>query len=118
MTAKLIALPSDSCPVHLSQEAQRLFKSIASEYAIQDVAGMLLLQSAMEAYDRLQAARRAIAEDGLTTRGSKKQIRVHPLCGVERDARAQMLASLKALSLDIEPLRDRPGRPAGGKLAY
>ncbi len=40
------------------------------------------------------------------------QRKPHPLLAAERDARAQMLAALKALNLDLEPLKDR-GRPPG-----
>ena len=41
------------------------------------------------------------------------QVKSHPLLSVERDSRAQYLAALKALNLDLEPLRDKPGRPGG-----
>jgi hypothetical protein len=37
----------------------------------------------------------------------------HPLLAAERDARSQFLQGLKSLNLDLEPLRDRPGRPPG-----
>ena len=41
------------------------------------------------------------------------QLKAHPAVNIERDARAAMLAALKAMNLDVEPLRDRPGRPGG-----
>jgi hypothetical protein len=88
-------------------------RAIQVEYSIADPAGLLLLQAALEAFDRVRGAQKAIGEDGLLSRGSKRQPRAHPLLAVERDARAQMLAALKALNLDLEPLRDRPGRPPG-----
>jgi P27 family predicted phage terminase small subunit len=113
MPAKLVRIPIDSTPSHLSPEGQRWFKSIAAEYSINDPGGLLLLQSACEAHDRMQEARRVIAKDGLMSTGSKRQARAHPLIAVERDARAAMLASLKALNLDLEPLQGRVGRPAG-----
>jgi hypothetical protein len=56
-----------------------------------------------------------IAAEGMIARGSKRQPRAHPLLGVERDARAAMVAALKALNLDLEPLRDGPGRPPGSR---
>jgi hypothetical protein len=37
----------------------------------------------------------------------------HPLLPIERDSRAAFLAGMKALQLDLEPLRDHPGRPGG-----
>jgi hypothetical protein len=36
----------------------------------------------------------------------------HPLLPIERDSRQAFLAGMKALNLDLEPLRDRPGRPS------
>ena len=113
MTLKVVTPPSDSAPSHLSPEAQRWFKALVHEYSIDDPAGLLLLMTAFESFDRAQAARRAIEAEGMVTRGSQRQRRAHPLLGVERDARASMLAALKALSLDVEPLKTRPGRPAG-----
>lgn len=112
------ALPADPAPSHLTPEAARWWRELVAEYSIADPAGFLLLQTAMEAFDRMQQARRAIAEDGLLSAGSKRQARAHPLLAVERDSQKALLAALKSLNLDLEPLRDRPGRPAGGRGAY
>lgn len=103
MTAeKVVPLRAHPAPKHLSLEAVRVWHSIAAEYSIVDPAGLLLLTSACEAYDRVREAQKAIREDGMISKGSKRQARAHPL-----------LAALKALNLDLEPLRDRPGRPPG-----
>jgi hypothetical protein len=32
---------------------------------------------------------------------------------VERDSKQTLLRNLRALNLDLEPLRDQPGRPPG-----
>ncbi len=69
--------------------------------------------TAMEAFDRMRQAQAVLATDGLSIKDRFKQVKVHPLTVVERDSRAQMMAALKALNLDIEPLRDGPGRPPG-----
>jgi hypothetical protein len=38
------------------------------------------------------------------------------LCAVERDQRAALVRCLRNLNLDLEPLRDRPGRPPSGSV--
>jgi P27 family predicted phage terminase small subunit len=101
-------------PRHLSQEARKFWRKIADEYAIDDDAGMLVLTTAFEAHDRMREAQRKIAEDGTTVMDRFGQVKAHPLLPVERDARAQFLAALRQLNLDLEPLQDRPGRPPGG----
>ena len=100
-------------PEHLSQEARAFFKSISEDYLITDAAGLKILTVACEAYDRAQAARAKIDEDGLTVTDKFNQIKPHPLLSNERDSRAAFLAGLKALNLDIEPLQNGPGRPPG-----
>lgn len=97
----------------LSIEAEKLMTRIVEEYGIGDEAGLLIIRTAMEAYDRMKGCQAVIAADGITIRDKWEQIKPHPLLPHERDARAAMLAALKALNLDVEPLHDRPGRPTG-----
>ena len=100
-------------PGHLSKDAKRWWKELQGEYAISDAAGLLLLQTAMEAHDRMKMAQAEIERDGQTVLDRFSQPKPHPLLATERDARAQLLAALKSLNLDLEPLRDGPGRPGG-----
>ena len=100
-------------PKHLSPEARRWWRKLQQEYRFDDEGGLLLLQTALEAFDRMRAAQAAIKEDGATALDRFGQLKAHPLLSVERDARAALLAALKALNLDLEPLRDGPGRPPG-----
>jgi len=100
-------------PGHLSQEARKLWCDLVDEYAIGDVAGLAILRTALEAFDRCQAARESIQRNTMLIVGRDGQPKPHPLLTVERDSRAAFLQGLKSLNLDIEPLRDRPGRPAG-----
>jgi P27 family predicted phage terminase small subunit len=102
-----------SPPKRLSTEAKGCWLDLVSEYAIADAGGLQILLSALEAFDRMRSAQKQIKTDGETYRDRFGQIRAHPLLPVERDARAQYLAGLRALNLDVEPLRDRPGRPGG-----
>lgn len=100
-------------PTHLSAAAKKLWNDIFTEYSIDDAAGMAILRVALEAFDRSQEARMVVKKQGMTILGRDGQVRSHPLLTVERDNRAAFLAGLKALNLDLEPLRDAPGRPPG-----
>ena len=74
-----------------------------------DDAGHLLLQTALESFDRMRQAQEIILQDGATIRDRFDQLKSHPQITVERDARSAMLQALKALNLDLEPLKERPG---------
>lgn len=100
-------------PRHLSREAKAWWRKLSSEYQLDDTAGRLLLQTALEAFDRMKAAADQIESEGATVTDRFGQAKPHPLLAAERDARSQMLAALKQLNLDVEPLRDAPGRPPG-----
>lgn len=100
-------------PKRLSSEARGWWRKLLGEYAIEDEAGRLLLMTAMEAFDRMRLAQNAVKRTGAVFKDRFGQFKAHPLLSVERDARAQMMAALKALNLDLEPLRDGPGRPPG-----
>jgi P27 family predicted phage terminase small subunit len=110
---KSVMSTAKSPPKGLSTEAKAWWKRLASEYGIEDDAGLLLLQTGLEAFDRMRHAQDAIRDEGMTVFDRFGQRKAHPLLPAERDARAQMLAALRALNLDVEPIHDRPGRPAG-----
>lgn len=100
-------------PAWLSKEAKAWWRKLIGEYQIDDEGGLLVLQTALEAFDRMRQAQAALKTEGLTVSDRFGQVKGHPLCTVERDCRAQMLSALNALNLDLEPLRDRIGRPGG-----
>lgn len=102
-----------SPPSHLSKEAAEQWIALTGEYDITDPAGLLLLQTSLEAFDRMREAQGLIAKHGAVTFDNKNQLRTNPATVIERDSRASVLAALKMLNLDVEPLRDRPGRPGG-----
>jgi P27 family predicted phage terminase small subunit len=99
-------------PSHLSPEAKEWWDRLVSEYMIDDACGLLLLQSAMEAHDSLRQAEAAIAKHGITYVDRFQQVKSHPCASIVRDSRAQMVACLRALNLDIEPPK-AVGRPPG-----
>ena len=101
-------------PAHLSEESKLTWRELLGEWpSIGDVAGLRILRIALESFDRSQEAREAISREGMTTTDRFGQVRPHPLLAAERDSRAAFLAGMKALNLDLEPLRDGPGRPGG-----
>jgi hypothetical protein len=59
------------------------------------------LATALEAHQRARECREAIAAEDMTLTGRDGQAKVHPLLAVERDARAQWLAGIKALGLEL-----------------
>lgn len=102
-----------TAPKHLSKIAQSLWDRLLKEYDIHDEAGLLILQTGLEAGDRMREAQDIIKKEGMQVTDRFNQKKAHPLTTVERDSRAAMLSALKALNLDLEPLNDRPGRPGG-----
>jgi P27 family predicted phage terminase small subunit len=97
-------------PSTLSPEAKRWFKRIQQEYHIVDQPGLLLLQTAMEALDRMRECQRAIERDGSTVQDRFGQTKAHPLLATERDARAQLLSAIRQLDLGIETDESLPWR--------
>ncbi|MGE4194624.1 MAG: phage terminase small subunit P27 family [Pseudodesulfovibrio sp.] len=106
-------MSTPKAPAHLSKEAKSWWDNIMNEYEIQDQAGQLILQTGLEAFDRMRQAQGLLKKEGMTTVDRFGQPKAHPMTIVERDNRAAMLAALRQLNLDLEPLNDRPGRPAG-----
>jgi phage terminase small subunit len=100
-------------PKGLSRAAQKWFARLQSEFGIEDAGGLLVLTAAAEAFDRTREAESMVKAEGLVTTDRFGQSKPHPAVNIARDARAQMLTALKALRLDLEPLRDGPGRPPG-----
>jgi len=99
--------------LRLSKESKELKAAIINDYGLNDKAALAILQTALEARDLMKKAQRLVNKEGLTTKGDRGQIKSHPLLATIRDARAQFLAGIKQLNLDIAPVHDRPGRPGG-----
>jgi P27 family predicted phage terminase small subunit len=102
------ALPKP--PNHLKAAGRRLWADIVAQYRIYDAAGLAYVTTAAEALDRIRQAQKAIREHGALVPDRYGALKQNPACFLERDARAGMLSALRALNLDLEPLRDR-GRP-------
>jgi hypothetical protein len=99
-----------SAPEHLGAAGRELWTSIQASYQISDPGGLALLRTAAEASDRVAACREMLDQQGAVIM-VKGIPRAHPAAAIERDARAALIRALKELHLDLEPLRDGPGRP-------
>ena len=100
-------------PAHLSREAKAWWKKLCSEFELGDSTAQILLESALSSFDKWQSARRVLSKEGDFIFDRFHQRRAHPALQVERDSKILMLKSFAALHLDLEPLRDFPGRPPG-----
>ena len=100
-----------SVPDHLRDPGRAFYTSVAGEYGINDAAGVALLMTAAECVDRMRAAQASIAEHGELVIDRYGAPKLNPACALEKDARSGFLAAMRALNLDLEPLRDGPGRP-------
>lgn len=100
-------------PRDLSFLAKKAWKAIFQEYQIEDAAGLQLLSEYCHALDRAEEARQKIRQEGSTFKDRFGQLRENPAVAIERGSVQTMLSCLRSLNLDIEPLRDRPGRPPG-----
>ncbi len=94
----------------LSKEAQDWHDRLQNTYSIYDDGGLFLLGTAAECFDRLRQFQAIVDKDGLVQRDKFGQLKAHPLLIEERNARSQLMAAIKALNLDLEPVKV-PGRP-------
>ena len=113
MRAVALAKPPNTSPdppAYLGEPEAELWRRLTAEYMIVDSAGLVLLEQLCR---NLQLARecREIVE----AEGKLKGTREHPLLKVWRDSEKQAYSALRGLNFDLEPLRDKPGRPPGGR---
>jgi hypothetical protein len=100
-------------PKALRKAGNALWISIQELYRIDDPGGLSHLLTACRSEDDIARMRATVEKDGDTMEDRFKQKREHPLLAAIRGAEGVKRAALKSLNLDIEPLRDRPGRPGG-----
>mgnify|MGYP001065668517 CR=1 FL=1 len=101
-------------PKHLKRPGRALYRDLQREYNIVDAGGLSLLCIAAECLDRLRSAQAAIDEHGELVQDRYGSLKVNPAAQIEKDARAHLMAALKALHLDLEPVRATPGNPGLG----
>jgi P27 family predicted phage terminase small subunit len=99
-------------PKKLSREAKQWWSKIVGTWDLDDP-GLMLLESVLEAFDRMRDAQAMLEKDGAVVKDRFGQLKAHPATLIERDAKGTLLRTLRALNLDLEPLNDKPGRPSG-----
>jgi phage terminase small subunit len=98
-------------PAHLSPSATQWWASTVERFVLEEH-HLRLLQLALEAWDRAQAARELLDKEGLTVVGSQGP-KPHPAVAIERDSRLAVARLLRELDLDVEPPRgERVGPPS------
>lgn len=100
-------------PAHLGRDGRKWWSELVKEYGIRDSAGLALVGTACECLDRLREAQAAVEKTGALVPDRYGSLKLNPGLALEKDARNGMLAALKQLNCDLEPLRDGPGRPSG-----
>ncbi|HET7675205.1 MAG TPA: hypothetical protein VFL54_06750, partial [Gammaproteobacteria bacterium] len=68
-----------SAPKHLTPEAADWWQRLTKEYDLGDDAGRLLLQTALEAFDRMRSCQAAVRRDGEMVKDRFEQLKPHPL---------------------------------------
>ena len=99
-------------PRDLGEHGLSLWRSVTSEYQLEDAGGVAMLALACQALDRAEACRAQIDEDGEMLR-TKTGMRENPLLKSELANRAFVVRTLAKLGLDVEPVRPSAGRPPG-----
>jgi phage terminase small subunit len=98
-------------PQHLEEPTRAWWRSVVTTYELGEH-HLRLLTLAGEAWDRTQAARKAIGEHGLTYIDRFDAPHARPEVAIERDSRIAFARLLRELDLDIEPPAPSPRGPA------
>jgi phage terminase small subunit len=98
-------------PANLGPAGATLWRSIMSEYAIDDAGGRALLKQAATAYDRAEQLRIEIERDGEIIRSRSGVPREHPGLRAEMAARSFMVRTLQRLGINLEAVRTAPRQP-------
>jgi len=104
---------------NIRPEASRAARKLIDEYNITDSGGLELVKSFAAAFTTELNCQDQIDDEGLTIIDRFQQMKPHPLLPTLRDSRAQKLAALKGLNLDVIPAKDSVGRPVseyGGQI--
>ncbi|CAN5188435.1 hypothetical protein BH20ACT9_BH20ACT9_06050 [soil metagenome] len=97
-------------PSYLSRSARSFWRATVAAYELEPH-HLRLLALALEASDRAEQAREALAESGIVCTDRYGKPRAHPLVSVERDARLSFARLMRELDLEGDALPSpRPPR--------
>lgn len=104
------ATTSQQAPAGYTGEARKLWQAVLAGWAL-DPTALVVLDSYCRLLMRKRQAQQLIKRHGLLVKGRAGQWRANPAVVIERDCAAMMLRCARTLKLDLEPLREGPGRP-------
>ncbi len=99
-------------PRGLGREAKRLWLDCHEDFCF-GPDSLALLRVACFALERLLQAKKILDREGVTFKTETGQIKQHPACSVEKDARSGFVQAIRLLgiSYDEAGFRRGPGRP-------
>lgn len=90
-------------PKHLDRAAKAKWKALQDEYAIIDGGGLLLLTTAMEAWQQMNEARELLQSEGMTVMNDcTGHRRAHPAAALLKEARTSFFKAISMLGLDVD----------------
>src|SRR5262245_49354301 len=103
-------------PSGLSDDSKRLWRDLHADWTF-TTSERSVLEEGLRARDRLHQVQEVLAREGVTTTNPRSGVvHLHPLCAVEKTARAGFLAAMAALKIVAINDKKRPvGRPVWGE---
>jgi P27 family predicted phage terminase small subunit len=92
--------PPPPPPDHLGEVERRIWSDVIADWRGTRVS-FAVLTSGLESHQVARECRETIAAEGLTIIGRDGQPKAHPLCSVERDARAAFQRAIKQLGIKL-----------------
>ena len=89
-------------PQHLQAATRKWYASVCDGYELEEHHARIL-QTACEAWDRMQGAREDLAKLGTTYLDRFSAPHARPQVAIERDARRDFHRAIRELALDVEP---------------
>jgi hypothetical protein len=97
----LLRSAKPSVPASLADGPEaELYATLVRAYGLRDAASLAILTEALTSLKIARECHEQIARDGRTHLVAGTP-RVHPLCAIERDARAAFLVGLRTLNLEL-----------------